>query len=464
MRKIKHFFNLESKMNKSGEQLIFFNLSYGQKKYNVKSNTYRYEPLRISTGYNIKKEFWIDKPTYRANKEYVSKFGRKLNDELANIEKTGHDQLSIFTNTFNREPSVGELKKIMLEKLDRIEKDNIDICISEYIEQLIDKRTKLPDTSSEFWSTKTGNQYKAVSNRVRRYEVEKKINLTFGGITEHLYWDYFKTINDFQKKDSGEYYTQTTINKEFRSLRAIFNCANDDDIIINIAYSKKKLKIPASPSSYETYLSDEQLRTIINFDTSHSKEFQNAKNYIILSSFTGLRISDMVHLHEIKPEIIYYKSKEYNCFTTRIRKSKDNTQELITIIPILKPVKEILESNGNKFPKFTSEPNIRKVISKFLKHLKFEKEVETKTKYFYVNGFKTESKKQYELFSPHDCRRTFITNLKQLSLQNDTIEPITHPKIDKDSVLGSYDKSTLPDNAIKFIKQLNSKKSSLYKH
>ena len=104
------------------------------------------------------------------------------------------------------------------------------------------------------------------------------------------------------------------------------------------------------------------------------------------------------------------------------------------------------------------------MIRKFLKHLKFEKEVETKTKYFDVEGFKTESKKQYELFSPHDCRRTFITNLKQLSLQNDTIEPITHPKIDKDSVLGSYDKSTLPDNAIKFIKQLNSKKSSLYKH
>lgn len=283
-------------------------------------------------------------------------------------------------------------------------------------------------------------------------------------MTEEQYWDYFKTINDFQKDDTGEYYTQTTVNKEFRSLRAIFNCANEDGIDISLAYSKRNLKIPSSTPSYETYLTDKQLTTIINTDTSHSAEFTHARNYIILSSFTGLRISDMVHLHELKPEMVIHHNKEYYCFTTKIRKVSENTHELMVTIPILEPVKQILKSNDNKFPKFPSEPNIRKVIGKFLKHLKFNNETTLKTKYYLVDDFKVVKKKQYELFSPHDCRRTFITNLKLLGVQNDTIEPITHPKINNASVLDGYDKSTLTDKAVKLIKLLNTVKSPLFKY
>lgn len=464
MKQATHFFNLEAKKNKSGEQLILFNLSYGFKTYNSKTNNFKYEPLRISTKWSINKEYWIDKPMYRANQSFVRKYGKDLNNVLDKIERISYEQLSFFRNTFETEPTIEELKKLVFEKLGRTKKENNNINIADYTEKLILKRTKLSNTSSEFWGTTTGNQYQAIANRLRKYESEKNINLTFGEITEEIYWDYFKTINDVHKADNGEYYTQTTVNKEFRSVRAIFNCAKEENIDINLAYSKKSLKIPSSPSSYETYLTEEQLNTIINTDTSHSKEFEHARNYIILSSFTGLRIGDMVHLHEVTPQTITNKSKKYYCFTTKIRKSRENTQELITTIPILQPVKKILESNENKFPKFTSEPNIRKVIRKFLTHLKFENEVITKTKYYLVNEVKTGSKKQYELFSPHDCRGTFITNLKQLGIQNDTIEPITHPKIKNKSVLDGYDKSSLIDNAVKLINQINSKKSSLFKY
>ena len=342
--------------------------------------------------------------------------------------------------------------------------ENGERSCPDYIEKLISKRTNLSDTETGYWDTSTGNQYLAVVNRLKRYDLHKKTTLTFGDITEEQYWDYFKTINDFQKEDTTNYYSQTTINKEFRSLRAVFNCAKEDNVKINIEYSKKSLKIATSKATYETYLNEEQLNKVLEADTSHSKEFHHARNYIILSSFTGLRIGDMIHLHEVTPEIVTHDSKKYNCFTTRIRKSRENAHELIATIPILQPVKKILESNNNQFPKFTSEPNIRKVVKKFLKHLKFENEVIQKTKYYLVDEVKVEKKKQHELFSPHDCRRTFITNLKQLGIQNDTIEPITHPKIKSASILDSYDKSTLNDKAVKFIKQVKSKKSTLFKY
>jgi hypothetical protein len=74
---------------------------------------------------------------------------------------------------------------------------------SYYTEKLILRRTNLPNTSSEFWNETTGNQYQAIVNRLKKYESEKNINLTFGEITEQIYWDYFKTINDYQKENNG---------------------------------------------------------------------------------------------------------------------------------------------------------------------------------------------------------------------------------------------------------------------
>ncbi|SHF99776.1 site-specific integrase [Flavobacterium johnsoniae] len=464
MKQPTHFFNLESKPNQKKEHLIFFNLKYGYKKYNSTTNSFTYPAFRISTQWRIEKEFWDDKPIYRANKKYVSSQGKSLNDVLTKIEKTAYDQLSFYRNANNENPSPEVLKHLVFEKLGRIQKSESDIAVSDYIEKLVTRRTALPNTSSEFWDTKTGNQYELMANRIKSYQATKNTKLTFETITEELYWDYFATINDLKKANDGNYYTQTSMNKEFRSLRAVFNCALSDNMIINIAFSKKSLKIPSYSSSYETYLTEEQLKTIINTEVSHSKEFQHARNYIILSSFLGLRIGDMKFLHELSPEKITHKSVKYDCITTRIRKSKENTQELITIIPLLKPVKDLLAESNGSFPKFPSDSNVNLYIKKFLKHLEFKDEVVTKTKYYLVDEVLIKNKEQHTLFTAHDCRRTFITNLKQIGVQNDTIEPITHPKIKYASVLDGYDKSSLIDKAVKLINQLKSEKSSLFKY
>lgn len=141
MKQPTHFFNLEARKTKSEEHLIFFNLSYGFKKASPKSDNPKYEPLRISTSWKIKKEYWIDKPTYRANQSYTRKYGKDLNNYLDKIERISYDQLSIFRNTHGRDPNVIELKQVVLEKLDRIQKISKNINIAKYIEDLIVKKT-----------------------------------------------------------------------------------------------------------------------------------------------------------------------------------------------------------------------------------------------------------------------------------------------------------------------------------
>ena len=463
MKKPRHFYNLESTPSQSGEHMIFFNLSYGYKEFNPASKTFKYIPLRVSTQWSIQKEFWTGKPLYRATQTYTSKFGKSLNSALERIEKICYSQLEIYRNQHDSNPTVIELKKLVLEKLSRIDKPSNDVLITEFIEKTILRRTTLPNTSTEYWKIKTGEQYTNLNNHIKEFETKSGIVLTFGKITEEIYWNFFKTINDIQKVESGSYYKQSTISKDCKHLRAIFNCANEQDIEIGINYNKRNLKIQPSKKKYETYLTESQLKTVIDTHVTHSKEFQHARNYIIISSFLGgLRIADMKNLHDVTVEKVKHNSKFYDLVTTRIRKSQENTEELISTIPLLKPVRNLLTANNNRFPTFPSEQTLRKDIKKFLKHLKFDDAVTVKHNYYLVDEVEIKKEPQHTLFSPHDCRRTFITNLKQLGIQNDTIEPVTHPKIKYASVLDSYDKSTLVDKAVKMIEQLNHKKSSLF--
>ena len=74
------------------------------------------------------------------------------------------------------------------------------------------------------------------------------------------------------------------------------------------------------------------------------------------------------------------------------------------------------------------------------------------------------TKLQYEVFTPHDCRSTFITNLINLPIAEAVIEPITHPKSVKQSIIKYYDKSSLIEKMILFVNELNKKNSDLYIH
>jgi hypothetical protein len=464
MKEPKHFFNLESKANLDGKHLIYFNLNYGYKEYDSANSSYKYIPLRLSTKWTIKKEFWTGKPVYRANTTHVRKHGKDINVQLEKIESSAYLQLSLYRNEYDCNPTPTELKRLVFEKLDRIEKISDSVIITKYITQEIKRRAALPKTMNQHWGATTINAYKNLINHIKKYESKKNTILTFGDMTEEIYWDYFKTISEINKEETGNLYIHNTIAKECKNLRVILNSALNNDITIGFNFNKKGLRIDETERQYNTYLNENQLKTIINADTSHSNQFTQARNYIIISSFTGLRIGDMKYLCDIEPEKIIDNSITYNLFHTKIRKSQENKEELVVAIPILEPVKKILNENNNKFPKFTSEPNLRKAIKSFMKHLEFNDPVTVSKNYYLSDSLISKQENQNNVYTPHDCRRTFISNLRALNVHNDEIEPITHPKVKYASVLDSYDKRNLVSKAISFINALNSKTSELYKY
>lgn len=462
MKKAKHHFYLESKKNKNGEQLILLNFSYGFKEFNHEKNKFEPRPVKISSKWTITKKDWIGRPTYRANRSFSIKNGKELNTILKDMEDAAYEALSNYRLQHKKDPTPKELKHLILLALDRTKPTQTDKKISEYVSTLIKKRTELPKSSSEYWGEGSQRNYQNFKNHILKYESYSKSVMTFGDLTEEVYWSYFDCLNKLYHSETGEYYTVNNMAKECKNFKAILNCAVDDDIKIGFNFSKKKYKIHPIPSQkYEAFLTEEELKTIIDSNVSHSRELTHAKNYIIISSFTGLRIKDVINLHQVSLEKIDIIDEQFYIFTTKIRKTKKNLVDLIAIIPASKNLVDLYKSNDDNFPRFPSEPVLRRNITKLLKFLEFTK-TRNITTYYYKADSKTIQKPFYEDFSPHNCRSTFITNMNLLGIMEGTIEPITHPTQKFKSTISIYDKSTLKDKAIKLINEVNSKQSKIY--
>ncbi|PHS60321.1 MAG: hypothetical protein COB12_13380 [Flavobacterium sp.] len=473
MKPSKYFFNLESRANKSNKHLIYFNLNYGYKIYNPATEKYHYQNLRISTEYSIKKEYWIQikktksqdgEPIYKANKAFVSKFGKDLNVDLEKIKNLCINQLKLFRNEYEINPKPKELKRIVLEKLGRIEKVNNDVLITKYIDKIIAERKKLPPTSIKYWGDGTIKQYKNLKSHIENHQTRTSTQLTFSKLNETEYWNIFDSINKRNQESEGNSIKHNTIAKICKHLRVILKSAVENNIEIGFKWNNTDFKIKEVTTENNTALEQEQLLKIYNTDTDHSREFYNARNYILFSSLTALRIGDMVELHTCKVETYKVKNKTFKGFLTKIRKSNDNTTELFTIIPLAKSLLEIIEQNNGNFPKFPSKPVIGRQIKKFLKFLEYDEIVEFKERYYPEPDYRIETHKQHVVFSPHSCRYTFITNMSKLEIPESVVKNITHPTIKARSVLDGYNLSNMQDNAYKLSKYLKNQKSKIYSY
>jgi hypothetical protein len=473
MKPPKYFFNIESRENQSGKHLIYFNLNYGYKKYNPLSDKFDYKTLRISTEYNILKKYWIQikktksgdgEPVYKANQTYVRKFGKDLNDNLIKIKNLSINQLKLYRNEYEENPEPNELKRIILEKLGRLEKISTDVLITKYIDKVITERQNLPPTSRKYWSKNTVSQYENLKAHLEFTEIRTNSRLTFSKLDENKYWKIFNNISTRHKENNGVLIKHNTIAKICKHLRAILKAASENSIEVGFNWISTDYKINEIDTQNNTGLNEEQLLTVYNTDTNHSKEFTNARNYILFSSLTALRIGDMEKLHTCKVESYNVKKKHFKGFQTKIRKAKDNSTELYAIIPLPKILLEIIEQNQSEFPKFPSRTVIRRQLKKFLKHLEFKEIVSFKERYYPEAEFRIETHEQSDVFSPHSCRYTFITNLSKLGIPESVVKNITHPTVKARNILDGYNLSTMQDNAYTLRKHLKSLKSKVYKY
>lgn len=268
----------------------------------------------------------------------------------------------------------------------------------------------------------------------------KKNEITIGtqkkyNVSKHLLERYQKTlnykikisdINDKFKMDFENYclknnYALNTISKDLRTIKTVCNHAKHNGIATS--HQLDKIKTPQHKTE-KIYLTFEELTKIENIDKRRLNDnYDNAKDWLIISCYTGQRISDFMRFDK---SMIRYEKNKQGDLKPFIEFTQVKTNKVMTVALHPKVI-EILEKRNNEFPKPISDPKYNLFIKQVcriagltdeikgskLTDLNQEDKTEKKTKS--KNEVKQYRKeigmfKKWELITSHIGRRSFATN------------------------------------------------------
>lgn len=294
-----------------------------------------------------------------------------------------------------------------------------DINLIEYFEIYIENLpTRLIDDDSRPFNKRSIDRYKVVLKNFKKYEEhlnsnrKEYIHIKLNSIDLAFREDFIR----FQRIDNK--YSLATIRKDITVLKSVLSRAEFENYSVNPIYKdSKRFKRPKESESdkvKEVYLNESEIEKILNLDLSHSERLDNARNWLIVGVWTGLRISDLMRLNSSMIE-------KDNIKITTVK-----TDSKVTI-PVHDNVKEILDKNGGDFPRKLSDQVFNRYIKEVCKlagivELKEGKLMNPVTKRKEIGMYP-----KYELISSHSCRRSFATN-HHGKMDMETIMAITSHK------------------------------------
>lgn len=207
--------------------------------------------------------------------------------------------------------------------------------------------------------------------------------------------------NEFVSYCKNELYSQNTIQRELAIIKTF--CIHARFLGLETHYQLDSLRLDKAKVE-KIYLTFEELSRIeeINSDELTSS-LDNAKDWLIISCYSGQRISDFMRFTE--NQIRIEEGKHFLEFT-QMKTSK------LTTIPIHPKILEILKKRNGKFPYRISDQKYNDYVKEVCKLagideiVKGSKILETKKGNRKQEGLY----KKYELVTSHIGRRSFATN------------------------------------------------------
>lgn len=268
--------------------------------------------------------------------------------------------------------------------------------IDSYIESSKTRKTKKNTPIAK----RTIQHYETTKRKV--LSLENKLNKRLKIINIDL--DFHSAFISHLRED--QYLKDSTIGGYIDDIRLFCRNAENKGLKVSTEY---KLSDFYSPS-YETndiYLTTKEINQIHETQISNEK-LSNAKDWLIIGLYTGLRVSDLLKLtKEDRDDEFIYK--------------KTHKTKFPVIIPIHKHVKEILDKNTNNFPRKISDQKLNEYIKEVCKLSGITElvygskicpiEIKESGKKKIIYRKKDGKYPKYELVTTHTCRRSFASNL-----------------------------------------------------
>lgn len=357
---------------------------------------------RFPSSVKCDSSFW-DNKNKDVKKGGLSEKDRAIVDTLYNkIAKI----ISEHQFQYNELPDIQHIQ-LNLEKPDDLS-INIHHLYTEFLEDYV---SKLSPSNKEL--------YEYLGKYLLEVDKRYKYNLNLHNLN-YTFIQKFKTYLSVVRKNQNR-----TINLRIAELITFVNWINRKEIKNSI---KTELWQKMDDNSVEdfTCLERKELQAIMDYipDSNQHKATrrreEKTKDIIIVLSHTGMRVGDLKRINK--------NNIEDNCI--KFFPSKTKRKGIQAIIPITKPVREVLEKYDNRFPSYAERyvnPNIRSLCEKI------EPLQELVSHTTLVNN---EPKKnmvpKYSILDSHAVgRKTFINLCIERKVQLTTIAGMTgHTRID----------------------------------
>lgn len=480
-------FYLDTYENKKGEKKIFVDISFAYSEIdldkirkNFNSERKKYKRVKMFTECKIKPENF-GKLVFRGDKK-VFTFDQRIFDRYSRTNRSIKTKLERIENAVNEvgnlfyvkklNPTPAEFKnKLLIELGITNEEVTKEKSVLEYLREKIE--TDKEDAKQGKKDALTLNHiktYTSLSRMFENYELATKHRVLFSDFNDRNFqWEFFGVVDSIYRGDTKVVnlnqskkqrrdptgYGVKSINKYIKLLHRVLRLGKRDGYNMTLDIENSSLMLENPPPQKEIYLNENELKTIIKTKVT-DPELLNAQQYLVMASLMGLRIDDMSKLHELETEIFKKDDKSFIGVKVYINKTKTEV-----IIPILKPVQDILDDNQGKFPLF------RETVNKHIKSLCAILKINTleeRTKISFRDG-KLETLKipKWQLITTHDCRRSFVTNLGLKGINQDIVAFITHPKKkDNNNMMAVYNNSSMVDKAFTFLDAIDKIESDIY--
>jgi site-specific recombinase XerD len=233
----------------------------------------------------------------------------------------------------------------------------------------------------------TYKRYKVFRNLIARFEGFIKNRITISNVN----CEFIKYFITFGKQES---YNENTLYRTLNFIKTILNFVEKKGIATSIReFEFKRIKEEKEVIT----LSEEEISLIKN--TEVSTALQDSKDWLLISCFTGQRISDFMNFTNDK--LLEIDGR----LCINFIQQKTNKKILLPLHPA---VIEIIKSNNDSFPKLINAQLYNKNIKKIGKLAQINETIKAKKRI----GHRAKSLlvEKWEILTSHIGRRSFATN------------------------------------------------------
>ena len=345
--------------------------------------------LASKTKLEVTKTYWNKKHTTKSKDISVINRQTQINNELNKITQ-------FVLKEFNKSSVPDQLNNNWLtSQIDNYYKPTKDPKnIPKDIVRFIDYYIELRKNEVKPASLK---KFNVIKHKLQRLEGVLSKTIYIKEINEDFKQEFFNYCRD-------EKYSQNTIQRELNIIKTFCKFARSKGIGVDSELDS--LKLPKEKID-NIYLSLEEIELIENAEIEQP-HLINATQWLIISCFTGQRISDFMRF--TKEMIRIEKGKSL------IEFEQQKTGKLMTI-PIHAKVQKLLDKNKGEFPNRISDQRYNDYIKEVCKIAGIDEEIKGKKQLNISKENKTKKIRRvegvypkYELVTSHIGRRSFATN------------------------------------------------------